>query len=767
MSKQPNGQIKPRKLARQMGISEEDYGDFRVAFKKLREEGRLLLGTARAMTFPNGERKILGRFTANPRGFGFVVPEDKTLQFDLFVPEGKTAGAQEGDQVMAELSKTDEKDGETRYAGRVIEICERGTSTVVGTLELANHTWFVTPDGRRFSKPVVVRDVQREYQKPGIKVKVDIIWYPAEGGMPEGVIVDAFGLSGEPQAEIAAVMAAYGLRKEFPKDAILEAERSYERFNPDDAPDREDFTKEIIVTIDPETARDYDDAIGLIALPDGGYRLGVHIADVAHFVEQGGALDVEAKRRALSVYFPRYVVPMLPAMLSNGLCSLQEGVPRYTRTAIIDYNANGERVAKRVCKGLISSRKRLTYQEAQGIIDGKGQRNDADVDALLLRMDELAHKIENRRKKAGMINLNLPEIELSLDDTGRVMDAIKADDSYTHKIIEMFMVEANEVVAEILDDQQAPFIRRIHPKPDEESKLQLSKFVGACGYSLSPDHSLSELNRLITEVEGKDESYAVNLAVLRSFQRASYALEREGHFALASKFYCHFTSPIRRYPDLVVHRLIETLLRKDSFDTSSEYEAQQKEDAAIFSAVERSAQAAETELRLVLVLEFLKAKTGELFNGIVTGVTDFGLFIQHPKFLIEGLVRLQDLGDDWWEVSVDEGKVRGEYSGRVFKIGSVIEVRIDGVDTARRQLMLSPSWMPKKVEKEVGLSEYFYSSSQGSTAPKTQNTRNAQNDEKPPNKRSGPLRGKSHSRRGTGPQNKRGRRIGGKSKRGA
>ena len=762
VSKQQDGNIKPRKLARQMGISNEEYGDFRAAFKKLRAEGRLLLGTGRGMTFPNGERQILGRFTANPRGFGFVVPEDKTLQFDLFIPEGKGAGAQDGDLVTAELSKTDEKDGETRYAGRIVEIQERGTSEVVGTLEQANNTWFVTPDGRRFSKPVVIRDVPLEYRKPGVKVKVDIIWFPSEGGMPEGVIVEAFGAAGEPQAEIASVMAAYGLRKDFPKGAIADAESAYEKFNPDDTSGREDFTSEVIVTIDPDSARDYDDAIGLVSLPNGGYRLGVHIADVAHFVTEGSDLDVEAKRRALSVYFPRYVVPMLPAMLSNGLCSLQEGVPRFTRTAFIDYNANGERVSKRVCRGLICSKKRLTYKDAQDIIDGKKADENPDVNALLSRMNELAQKIEQRRKKAGMIHLNLPEIELELDEHGRVVDAAAADDAYTHKIIEMFMVEANEVVAEILDEKQVAFIRRIHPKPDEESKAQLSKFVTACGYALSTDPSLEEINRLIAETADKDESYAVNLAILRSFQRASYALDREGHFALASRFYCHFTSPIRRYPDLVIHRHIETLLNNEPFDTSSEYATAQKEDAAMFSMAERSAQAAETELRLVLVLEYLKGEQGELFNGIVTGVTDFGLFVQHPKFLIEGLVRLQDLGDDWWDVSSEEGKVRGEYSGKVFKIGTVIEVRIDGVDTARRQLMLTPSWMPKKFVKEQGLSEFFYSQSS-----EKQNGRQKKPETRFPRRR-GALGGADRHGRRSGAkgtrEKTRGRRIGGKTK---
>ncbi|MBN2804169.1 MAG: ribonuclease R [Deltaproteobacteria bacterium] len=683
--------IGPRKLARRMGILDEDYSDFRNAFKKLRDEDRYISGSGKTLTFPNGESSVLGRFIANPKGFGFVVPDDKTLHSDMFIPAGRTLGALEGDIVFAQLVKTDKKDGELRYAGEITEIKERANSGVIGTLEKSGSTWFVVPDGRRFSKPVVIRDITLEQQKEGAKVKADIIWFPDDNSMPEGIISDTFGLAGEPRAEIEAVMASFNLAGRFSDAALRDAKESSDNFDPDNPQNREDLTDKIIVTIDPDEAKDYDDAISLESLPNGGFRLGVHIADVSYFVKEGSALDEESKRRGVSVYFPRFVVPMLPPMLSNGLCSLQEGVKRYAMSAYIDYTKEGEVTAQRVARSVIKSSRRLTYKGAQDIIDKKTRDENPGVNDLLDTMLVLATTIEKRRKAAGMIHLNLPEIELELDDAGKVTGAYPADSSYTHKMIEMFMVEANEAVARIIDKKELPFIRRIHPPPEAESILQLSRFVKAVGYDLAPIPGLTGIMKLVDDVADAPEAYAVNLAVLRSFQRAVYSTEDVGHFALASRYYAHFTSPIRRYPDLTIHRQLGTIIDGGDFGDTEKLEKDLSALAKELSAAERVAQNAETELRLVLVLQHLSTKKGELFNGVITGVADFGVFVQHPQFLIEGLIRITDLGDDWWDVSTELGSVRGEYSGKVYKIGTVIEVRIDGVDIPKRQLSLSLS----------------------------------------------------------------------------
>ncbi|MCK9522381.1 MAG: VacB/RNase II family 3'-5' exoribonuclease [Proteobacteria bacterium] len=693
------GMVKPRALARQMRIDEEDYATFRSAYKQLRDAGRILRGTGKALTLPAGDTTILGRFHLNERGFGFVTPNEPTSNSDLFIPAGRTAGAVTGDLVVARILTDDSAEPRPRQSGEIIEIQQRGNTRIVGTLQKTPSAWVVIPDGRTFFSPVLIRDVSPDRFRPGAKVQADIIWYPPAGekSLPEGIIAAHWGQSGEPAAEIQAVMAAHGLEAEFSPEADREARERAAAFDPDDAPGREDWTSLTICTIDPDTARDYDDAISLDPLPKGGVRLGVHIADVSHFVVPGTPLDETAYARGSSVYFPRFVVPMLPAVLSNGVCSLQAGVRRFALSAFIDYDKSGHVMSTRFCESVIRSTARLTYAEAQGIIDGGHAHSDPKINDLVRRMHTLAQHIEARRNAAGMLHLDLPEIELILDDDGRVTGAQPVANEYTHKIIEMFMVEANEAAAARFRRLEIPLIRRIHPRPDSDAMRQLSLFVKACGHTLSESPTLHDLQRLIAEVADTPESYAVNLAVLRAFQRATYSIDEEGHFALASADYCHFTSPIRRYPDLMVHRATKALLRQtlrpgsDDIDT----EALQR-DADFLSTRERIAQAAEVELRLVLVLLHLAEKKGETFRGVITGVADFGIFVQTPQFLIEGLIRLSALGDDWWEVMPTEGRVRGDISGRVFRIGDTLEVRIDGVDLPRRQLLLSLADAPPK-----------------------------------------------------------------------
>jgi ribonuclease R len=690
--------VRVRKLARRLGIAEEDYGDFRAAFKKLRDQGRIVLGAKNALTLPVGDSTVVGRFHANPKGFGFISPGDPDRKGDLFVPEEKTMGAMTDDLVKARLVKRGRRNGEMRYVGEVVEIQERGMTRCVGTLQETDGTWFVLPDGAQTEQPVVIRDVPVELRRVDTKVVTEIVQYPVGKGFPEGVIVETLGPSGEPRVEIQAVMRAHGLVQEFSKEAKAEARRLARGFNPKADARREDATHLTVVTVDPESARDYDDAISLSQLENGNLRLGVHIADLAHFVREGSPLDLEAFSRGTSVYFPRHVVPMLPETLSNGVCSLQEGVKRFVKSVYIDYDKRGRVQNLRLAESVICSNKRLTYEAAQQIIDGDDLGLDSAVVSLVRRMASLARVIEGRRRKEGMLHLALPEVTLTLDDAGSVVDAEPADDAYTHTIIEMFMVEANDQVATFFEKRGIPLVRRIHPKPDDTAFEDLSTFVNACGYPLSDHPSSGELQQLIQQVADKPESYAVNLALLRSFQRATYSIEPEPHFALSSPHYCHFTSPIRRYPDLLVHRAVAAYLRGELKDGDSADAHSLAEKAEFLSTRERVAQAAEQELRLVLILGHLKEKRGALFNGVITGVTDFGIFVQSPQFLVEGLIRLPDLGDDWWHVSAEQGKVRGEISGKVYKVGDTLPVRIERVDIPRRHLDLALKETPRKVQ---------------------------------------------------------------------
>jgi ribonuclease R len=685
--------LKPRQLARTMGVGEEDYGSFREAVKRLRDSGRVVLGSGNALTLPEMSNRVVGTLQANPRGFGFVQPETPNAHGDLYIPAEEMRGAMDGDQVVARVVKRGKRGGEMLYSGRITEILKRGATQVAGTLEKAEGAWFVVPDARPSGSPVLIADVGPG-AKPGLKVTVEIVEYPAKpGDLARGVIVERLGGVGDLAAETMAVIRAHGLIDEFSEEALDEARQVIADFDPDATAGREDLTDRTVITIDPPDARDFDDAISIRRDGDG-YELGVHIADVSAFVAEGGTLDEEARQRSTSVYFPRRVIPMLPEVLSNGICSLQEDRRRFCLSAFISYDADGNVTGSRLSETVIRSARRLTYLEAQGVIDGKTGGYDAETVELLQTMNELARRVEKRRRKAGMIHLDLPEIELVLDDGGKVVDAEEADDSYTHTIIEMFMVEANEAVARALNARKIPCLRRIHPSPDPASGKQLASFVRVCGHKIPRNVRREDLQRLLETVRGKPESYAVNLAVLKSFQQAEYSPMTVGHFALASEHYCHFTSPIRRYPDLTVHRLVRKVVRGEEFDPPDPAELIELGEHC--STADRRAEAAGNDLKDVLVLQLLETKVGDVYDGVITGVTSFGAFIRIRKFGIEGLIRMADLGDDWWEVAATKGEIRGERSGRRFRIGDPLEVQIASVNLPARQLNLL---LPKEARK--------------------------------------------------------------------
>jgi len=709
--------LKPRQLARQMGVAEEDYGTFRQAVKRLRDAGRVVMGARDALTLPEISKRVVGIYRPNPKGFGFVVPETPNAHGDLFIPPGSDGGAFTGDRVVARVRKRGRRDGQPMLGGDIVEILQRGQNRFVGTLRKSEGTWFVMPDGRQFTTPIVVRDVAAA--KAGTKVVAEIVKYGSRGNLPTGVIVEKLGPAGPTEVETRAVIRAHGLAEEFPPEALADARAAIEAFDPTDARGRQDLTAMTVITIDPDDARDFDDAISLTHKKGGHVVLGVHIADVSHFVREGTALDAEARSRATSVYFARKVLPMLPEVLSNGVCSLQEGQLRFCKSAFITYDAKANVVSTRVAETVIQSTKRLTYTQAQDICDHKTGGYDSKVVRLIRGMEKLARAIEVRRRKAGMIHLDLPEVQLIFDEKDRVIDALPEDTAYTHTIIEMFMVEANEAVAALMVRLKRPCIRRVHPAPDPLAKGKVAGFVRAAGHKLPRDLTRQDMQRVIESVRGRPESYAVNLAVLKMFQQAEYSPIQIGHYALASTHYCHFTSPIRRYPDLTVHRLIAEHCRGRLKNRPPEDMSALVELASHCTAAARRAEAAENELREVLVLQFLAQRVGDRIEGVITGVANFGLFVQSQRFLIEGLVRMADLGDDWWEVDARRGTVRGSSSGKTYRIGDILPVRIAGVDLAKRQLNLVPDRDLK----------------QAKTAKKPKKPKKAKQAETPPKKR--------------------------------
>jgi ribonuclease R len=681
--------LKTRQLAKAMGVSEDQYGTFRQAVKELHDGGRIVQGSKDTLMLPEMPGKVIGFFRGNPRGFGFVVPDTPNSHGDLFIPPDATGGAISGDKVVARSTSRGQRDGKPSFAGEVIEILQRGTNRFVGELQQTKGAWFVLPDGTQMTKPIVIADIGTAGPKPGSKVVVEIVDFGRlSTDLPSGVIVENLGPKGQLEVETLSAIRHHGLVDEFSTQALEDARAAIAAFDPEKSADRLDLADRTIITIDPPDARDFDDAISLDDAGDGHLTLGVHIADVSHFVREGTALDDEARTRGTSVYFPRKVVPMLPEVLSNGVCSLQEGVKRFCKSAFITYDAQANIVSTRFAETVIASAKRLTYTQAQDICDGKVGGYEPKVIDLIQQMAGLARKIESRRRSAGMLHLDLPDVELVFDDNNKVIDAVPEDNAYTHTIIEMFMVEANDAVAELLDRMGQPFLRRIHPDPDKVGGKQLSTFVHACGQKLSLAPSPQELQTLLATVRGRPESYAINLALLKTFEQAEYSPQRIGHFALASKHYCHFTSPIRRYPDLTVHRLLGEYCHGQLANRPAEDMSALVRLAEHCNQAERQAAAAEEELREVMILQFLATKLGETFQGVITGITNFGIFVQSPRFLIDGLLRLADLGDDWWDVSAADGQVRGQAGGKKFRIGDVIPVQIAGVDIARRQLNL-------------------------------------------------------------------------------
>lgn len=716
-----------RQLALDLGIDTEHLETFRQAVEELLEEGQVVRGTEDNVSLPPPGREMVGTIRVHERGFGFLVPDEPTEHGDLFIPPGNTLDAISGDRVRAQVfhERGRARGGKSPYSGKVVEIVKRADRHYVGMLSQRSGSFYVDPDGKSLHDPVLIRDPYAKDARPGDKVVIELTKYPQKDEPGEGVIVEKLGEAGEPDVETMAVIRAFGLSEAFSEEVLSQARNAAQSFDQDAAvpPDREDLTDLFIATIDPPDARDFDDAISIEKFDapqnDGAvWELGVHIADVSHFVKHHSALDVEARERGNSTYLPRRVIPMLPELLSNGVCSLQPNVNRYAKSCFIRYNASGGVVGERFCRSVICSNKRLTYLEAQALIEGdlreaiKHARTEPkyprELNRKLKLMDELAKTIRQRRLKQGMIVLGLPEVELVFDDTGRVIDAVPEDDAFTHTIIEMFMVEANEAAARLFDNHHVPMIRRIHPEPDTHDMTDLRMFARVAGYNIPANPNRQQLQSLLDAVRGKPAQHAVHLAVLRTLSKAEYSPMIIGHFALAGEHYTHFTSPIRRYPDLIVHRGLDTYLEltdngkapgkskkkigqkmRDSDRIPDEPRLQ--ELGRHCSDTEQNSTAAERELRYYLVLELLQEHLGEDFESTVTGVTSNGAFMQLNKYLVDGFVPTSELPgpkNDRWKYNENTGGLVAQRSGRTMTIGDQFTVRIANIDLPRRQMEL-------------------------------------------------------------------------------
>lgn len=735
-----------KEIARQLRVADEDEPAFGEAIRQLASEERLEIGKDEKIRLPRLGEEVEGVVKITPRGFGFLKTDIQYREGDLFIPEGETKDAVSGDRVRVKVVRRGDRwnrgFGATPLSarddifGRVVEVLERGQSRYAGTLVKRGREWLVEPDGRSIREPIVVRDPGAKNAKEGDKVVVDILLWPEEGALAEGVILEVLGAAGRPDVETQAVIATYMIREVFPPEALDQARESavaFERATHDATQtgnwaDREDLTGRFIFTIDPPDAKDFDDAISIEHNETTGHwELGVHIADVAHFVTQDSALDEEAKARATSVYLPRHTVPMLPETLSNGVCSLQEGVARFTLSAFITLDDEAKVVGQRLARTVIRSAKRLTYIEAQSLIDGKldTARQHARTDTAytleliekLKMSDRLARLIRARREKGGMIHLDLPEVDLVFDDAGHVVDAVKEDDSFTHTLIEMFMVEANEAVARTFAGLDTPLLRRIHPDPTFGDIEEVRQFARLAKWRLPDEPTRKDLQALLEATRNSPAARAIHFSVLRCMSKAVYSPALIGHYALASEHYAHFTSPIRRYPDLLVHRVVHSYLditdngtesgggkrrrqlaRQLADDPRVRDEAQLIDLGRHASDREVAADAAEKDLRTFLVLQLLHEKhLGEEFDGTVTGIMPNGtVFVSIDRYLVDGAIPSRDMkgGDgrlDRFNRDPRSGRLIAQRSGASIGLGDRIKVRIATVDLRGRQLNLEIS----------------------------------------------------------------------------
>ncbi len=730
-------------ILRQLRVSDLDEPAFDEAVTQLVADGKLEVGKDEKLRLPRLPDEVEGTIKLTPRGMGFLKTQISYREGDLFIPEGETKDAVSGDKVRVRVVRRGDRwnrgFGSTPTAarddifGRVLEVLERGQSRFAGVLVRRGSEWIVEPDGRTIRNPIVVRDPGAKNAKAGDKVVIDIITWPEGDYLAEGVILEVLGEAGRPDVETQATIATYMIREKFPDEALEQAREAAISFRgiaqtaetAGKWEDREDLTAEFIFTIDPPDAKDFDDAISIKHdRVTGNYELGVHIADVAHFVPPSSPLDDEARARATSVYLPRYTIPMLPETLSNGVCSLQESVARFTLSAFIMLDSDGKVVGQRLARTVIKSRKRLTYIEAQRLIEGKPDeaRMHAKTDpvyseellATLAIADQLAKTIRRRRQAAGMIHLDLPVVELVYDAEGHVIDAVPEDDSFTHTLIEMFMVEANEAVARTFAGLDTPLLRRIHPEPTFGDIEEVRQFARLAKWRLPDEPTRKDLQALLDATRGSPASRAIHFSVLRCMSKAVYSPALIGHYALASDHYAHFTSPIRRYPDLTVHRVAHAYLditdngresgggkkrrvlaRQLSEDPRVLDETQLIEIGRHASEREVASENAEKDLRTFLVLQLLHEKhLGDEFDGTVTGLMPNGtIFVSIDRYLVDGAIKSRDMkgGDgrtDRWSADPRSGRLIASRSGASIGLGDRIKVRIAIIDLRARQLEL-------------------------------------------------------------------------------
>ncbi len=633
---------------------------------------------------------IEGIYRKNQKGFGFVKIQDQ--EDEIFISKQNSLNALNGDTVLIKIIEQLQED--KRAEGKVCKIVNHERNTVVGIFQNNKNFGFVVPDDKKFGTDIYIPKRNFGKARNNHKVLVEITKYPEKGKNAEGKVIEVLGSVNQAGVDMLSLIKEYDLPYKFPKEVVEEAQSKGNKIDESEIKNRVDARHKIIFTIDGEDAKDLDDAVRVEKLKNGNYKLEVHIADVSYYVKQGSLLDKEAYLRGTSIYMLGRVIPMLPRELSNGICSLNAKEDRFTLSCVMEINSKGKVVSSDVYKAVIKVTERMNYTDVQKIIDKSDEEvlkkykeyiNEFDM------MKELAIILKQRRMQDGYLNLDIPESKVELDINGKAINIKKYETNFANEIIEQFMLTANETIAEKFYWLKAPFIYRVHEVPDLEKIEELNRFLYNLGYKIkaSQDNIYpKEFAKVLEEVKGKPEEKVVSNLMLRTFKVARYEAENKGHFGISSKYYCHFTSPIRRYPDLFIHRVISEYLEKN-YDVDDrfieKYEELSSKGAENSSEREKIATKVERDAIDIKIAEYMEGKIGEVYDGIVSSVTSFGIFVELEN-TVEGLVRFANLGDEYFIYDENKKILIGEQSHKTYQIGDSIKIRVIKASKALREI---------------------------------------------------------------------------------
>ena len=677
-------------IARKLGCKGQQRVEARTILRELEHAGDIVRIRKNRYVLPSEADLVAGKISIHQAGFGFLAQE-KTSEPDIFIAAENTGTAMNGDRVVVRISRDvaprRAKD-RNRQEGRVIRILERARDTIVGTLQHSKNFYYVVSDDPRLVHNVYVQVPTRtklpKVPTRGDKVVVRLEDWQSRHVNPEGEIIEVLGRSDAPGVDMLSIIRKFDLPTEFPKNVLEETNRIPTSVEQQMIKGREDLRDKFIVTIDPDDARDFDDAIDVAKIDNGDWRLGVHIADVSAYVTPDGALDREARRRGNSVYLPDRVIPMLPERLSNGVCSLNPGVDRLTFSVFIEFDKNGRAKHARFAKTVIRSAKRLTYKEAYAILQSKPS---GELSQRLHTAWELASLLRRKRFEQGSLDLDFPEVKVYVDKNGKPIRLERIENDESHQLIEEFMLAANEAVARELRHRSIPAIYRIHEDPDPEKLGEYREFILSFGYKVGDLSQRKELQRFLSSIRGKAEEQALKIGLLKSLKRARYAARPLGHYGLAKANYLHFTSPIRRYADLVVHRTLAELNspRRSKIDIG-----QMESMAEHISATERNAAEAEIESVRLKKLQFFQAQLEErnpqVFRAAVMDVRNFGLVVELPDALVTGVVHVSTLADDFYRFDAAQRRLVGRRTNRRYSVGDQLNVFVARVDVFKQQI---------------------------------------------------------------------------------